>query len=198
VSALGADAWRGYRQDAFPRGCWAVEGEVLHALGGAGRVSLISMQRFGDFDLALEWRLPPGGNSGVLYRVDENAEAPWQSGPEMQLLDNGGHPDGRVPETACGALYGLQPPFDAPPCHPGLWNVARVRVRGTQVEHWLNGRCVVACDLAAAAIRGRIAQSKFRDYPGFARAAEGHVVLQHHGTQAWFRKIRIRFGTAVA
>jgi len=189
--ALGADAWRGYRQAGFPLASWAIEGEVLHALAGAQRVDLVSRRRFGDFDLALEWKLPPGGNSGVLWRVSEEHEAAWHSGPELQLLDDSGHPDARVPETACGALYGLQAPLDAPDCPPGRWSVARLRVNGSRVEHWLNGRRVLDCDLAAEALRARIRQSKFRDFPAFARAAEGHLVLQHHGSHAWFRKIRV-------
>jgi Domain of Unknown Function (DUF1080) len=190
-SFLTQGAWRGYRRADFPHTSWAVEGEVLHALPGAEAVSLISRQRFGDFDLSVEWRLPVGGNSGVLYKVTEDYEAPWQSGPEMQLIDNTGHPDGRVPETSCGALYGLLAPQNMPAYSPGVFNIARISVRGSRVEHWLNGVRVLACDMASEDFRARVARSKFRDFAQFARAAEGHIVLQHHGTAAWFHNIRI-------
>ena len=183
--------WRGYRRNAFPLESWEADGDLLHALSRGPAVSLVSTSRFGDFDLMLQFRLPPGGNSGILYRVNEDFEAPWQSGPEMQLLDNEGHPDGRVPQTACGALYALQAPRDTPPCPPRVFNTARVRVRGASVEHWLNGVRVVACDMASEEFRAHVAASKFRDFPQFARAAEGHIVLQHHGTEAWFRNARI-------
>jgi hypothetical protein len=184
-------AWRGYRRADFPGTSWEVEGDILHARPGTDAVDLISRECFGDFDLSLHWRLPLGGNSGVFYRVSEELDAPWQSGPEMQLLDNAGHPDGRTPETSCGALYALQAAHDVPPCPPGLFNVARISVRGSQVEHWLNGVRVLCCDLADKAFQTRLARSKFSAFPQFARAADGHVVLQHHGTDAWFRNIRL-------
>ena len=183
--------WRGYRRPDFPVASWAVEGETLHALAGAEAVCLISRERFADFDLSVQWRLPPGGNSGLLYRVTEDWEAPWQSGPEMQLLDNTGHADGTVPATSCGALYGLIAPHEAAPCPAGIFHTARICVRGSQIEHWLNGGRVVACDLGSDDFEARIARSKFRDFPRFGRATEGHIVLQHHGTEAWFRSIRI-------
>jgi hypothetical protein len=184
-------AWRGYRRPDFPDASWEVEGDILHALPGTDAVDLISRECFGDFDLSLHWRLPLGGNSGVFYRVSEELDTPWQSGPEMQLLDNAGHPDGRTPETSCGALYALQAVHDVPPCPPGLFNVARISVRGSQVEHWLNGVRVLCCDLADETFQKCLARSKFSAFPQFARAAEGHVVLQHHGTEAWFHNIRL-------
>jgi hypothetical protein len=101
------------------------------------------------------------------------------------------HPDGRIPETSCGALYGLHAPERAPPCPPRLYNIAGIRVHGTRVAHWLNGVRVVDCDLAGEAFRARVRSSKFRDHPLFARASDGRIVLQHHGTEAWFRNIRI-------
>ena len=188
---LNPSAWRGYRQPGFPVGSWAVENDLLHALPGAHKVSLVSREVFGDFEFAVQWRLPRGGNSGILYRVDEALEAPWQSGPEMQLLDDARHPDGRVPETRCGALYGLYAPATVTQCSAEVFNDARVRMRGFLVEHWLNGVCVLRCDLASAEFQARVAGSKFREFPAFARAANGHLVLQHHGDEAWFRNARI-------
>lgn len=184
-------AWRGYRQPGFPEESWKIEDEVLHARAGAARVNLVSEHSYGDFDLSFEWRLPVGGNSGMLYRVSEDCDEAWQSGPEMQLLDNANHPDGAVPETACGALYGLVAPAHAPQSPPGLYNIARISVQGSQLEHWLNGVRVLACDFASENFRARVAQSKFRECPRFAAVSRGHIVLQHHGTDAWFRRIRI-------
>ena len=187
---LPAAAWRGYRSEAFPTS-WSVEGDVLHALPGGEPVSLVSRDMFADFDLSLEWRLATGGNSGVLYRVLEQADAPWQSGLELQLLDDEGHPDGRVPKTRSGALYGLYPPAVDARCPPGVFNDARVRVRGTRVEHWLNAACVVRFDVASVDFRARVARSKFALCPLFAQARQGHLVLQHHGEEAWFRNLRL-------
>lgn len=188
---LTASSWRGYRRADFPQGSWVIEGEFLRAVSRAEAVSLVSRERYTDFDFTFEWRLLEGGNSGVLYKVTEDFDAPWKSGPEMQLLDHEAHPDARVPETSCGALYGLQAPRGCPACHRGLFNIARISVHGSQVEHWVNGARVLACDLASEEFRSRLARSKFRDFPQFARAREGHLVLQHHGTEAWFHNLRI-------
>lgn len=185
--------WRAFGGVEFPRHSWAAEPDALRALPQGPKVDLMSVRRYGDFDLTLEWRLPVGGNSGVLYRVAESSQASWQSGPELQLLDDSTHADGRVPETSCGALYGLYPPREAPICAPGLFNIARISTHGMRVEHWLNGVRVLACDLASSEFRDRVARSKFARFADFARLPEGHIVLQHHGTEAWFRNIRIAF-----
>jgi Domain of Unknown Function (DUF1080) len=190
-SFLDRSAWRGYRREGFPAESWAWEGDSIRALAHGPRVDLVSKGSFGDFDLSFEWRLPVGGNSGLLYRVVESADAAWQSGPEMQLVDNSTHPDGRVPETSCGALYALYPAESTLCCPAGLFNIARVSTRGSRIEHWLNGTRVLVCDLAGEDFRQRVAGSKFHAFPDFARAAEGHLVLQHHGSDAWFRNIRI-------
>lgn len=188
---LGPAEWRAFRGADFPSRSWSVEGETLRALGAGPAVSLVSRRRFRDFDLHLEWRLARGGNSGILYKVTEEAEAPWQSGLEMQLLDNAGHPDARVPETSCGALYGLYAPEAAPACAAERFHSARIRVRGASVEHWLGGVRVLAFDTASEDFSARVARSKFQRYPAFGQAREGHIVLQHHGSDAWFRALRI-------
>jgi hypothetical protein len=188
---LDLSAWRGYRRADFPSESWAIEGDGLRALAGRPQLDLISQERFSDFDLTFEWRLPVGGNSGVLYRVSESLEAAWQSGIEMQFLDNSSHPDGRVAEISCGALYALYAAEASLLCPAGLFNVGRVSVHGSRVEHWLNGTRVIACDLASEDFRRRVAGSKFGVFPQFARCTNGHIVLQHHGTDAWFRDIRI-------
>lgn len=161
------------------------------AVATAAPVDLVSRQRFRDFVFSFEWRLPPAGNSGVLYRVSEDAAQAWQSGREMQLLDDLAHPDGRDRRTSCGSLYGLLAPrrIALPPT--GFFVKARLRVYGTRAEHWLSGHLVLSYDLADPALRERIAASKFGAFPRFGREEEGHLVLQHHGTDAWFRKLRV-------
>lgn len=188
---LTASTWRGYAQADFPAASWHAQDDVLHALPDGPRVSLVSQEEFADFDLSFEWRLPVGGNSGVLFHVTEEEDEPWKSGPEFQLLDNANHEDGRTPETSCGALYGIQGPTDAPPCSPGLYNISRIRVSGAHVQYWLNGVRVLDCDMKSDDFRERIARSKFSRLPRFAAARQGRIALQHHGTDAWFRNLRI-------
>jgi hypothetical protein len=187
-----AREWRGWRRGGFPEDSWAADGDDgVRTVAGAPRVDLASRRRWGDAMLELEWRVAPGGNSGILYRASETAEESWQSGPELQLLDDEGHPDGRVAETRAGALYGLVAPDGIAACEGGRWHSARVLLRGSTVEHWIDGVRVVAADLEDPALRARIAAGKFGAFPGFGREREGHLVLQHHGDAAWFRRIRI-------
>jgi Domain of Unknown Function (DUF1080) len=189
---LTVESWRGYQRDAFPGQSWVVEGEMLRTVAEAEPIDLITLKQYRNFDLSLEWRLARGGNSGILYRVTECQPYSWQSGPEMQLLDDAHHPDGRLPETAAGALYGILAPWRNVVRPSGCFNTARIVVRHSQVEHWLNDELVLTFDLNSVAFAAGMARSKFKDLPGFAREARGHIALQHHGDVVWFRCLRIR------
>ncbi|WP_407294637.1 3-keto-disaccharide hydrolase [Stutzerimonas zhaodongensis] len=191
IKQLDASQWRAWHGDGFPDDCWRVEDDELHAIAGTRRVDLISRQRYRDFVLRLEFALPAGGNSGLFCRVEENTELSWQSGPEMQLLDDQAHPDGRQPTTRNGALYGLLPPELETAIEPERFIEAALSARNGEIEHWLAGRCVLRYRLDDPAVQARIAGSKFSGYPRFARAAEGHLVLQHHGEAVRFRRLSI-------
>jgi hypothetical protein len=192
TEALTLDTWRGYQRDTFPARSWVYEDGMLHTVAGAQRVDLITRQQYQNFELALEWRVVRGGNSGILYRVSEIMPHTWQSGLEMQLLDNDHHPDGQTPETMAGALYGVLAPWVKVVRPPGVFQTARLVVRHSRVEHWLNEELVLAYDLNSATFATAVAHSKFKDLSGFGRAACGHIALQHHGDVVWFRQLRIR------
>jgi hypothetical protein len=183
--------WRGYSEAQFPQGSWSLDDDVLRALAGGAPVDLITRERFRDFTLYFEWRLPRGGSSGVLYRVDEQLEHSWQSGPEMQLLDDEHHQDGANALTSCAALYGLIAPWHDQRDVANAYHSARLIVQGSRVEHWMDDTQVLGYDLESEEVRERIARSKFREWPQFARLEEGHIALQHNGTEAWFRRLRI-------
>ena len=191
IKLLDASQWRAWHGDGFPHDCWRVAGDELHAIAGMRRVDLISLERYHDFVLRLELALPVAGNSGLFCRVEEDAELSWHSGPEMQLLDDRGHPDGREPTTRNGALYGLLRPELETPIEPNTFVEAALSLRDGEVGHWLDGRCVLRYRLDDPALAERIASSKFSSCPRFAKAAEGHVVLQHHGEAARFRRLSI-------
>jgi hypothetical protein len=183
--------WRGYSEAQFPQGSWSLDDDVLRAVAGGPPVDLITRERFRDFTLYFEWRLPRGGSSGVLYRVDEQLEHSWQSGPEMQLLDDEHHQDGANALTSCGALCSLIAPWHDQRDIANAYHSSRLIVRGSAVEHWIDDTQVLGYDLAGEEVRERIARSKFREWPQFALVTEGHIALQHQGTEAWFRRIRI-------
>ncbi len=186
-------AWRGFKKTDFPAKGWEVVDGSLHVKGGGGAGDLVTRQKFRDFELEFEWKVSPGANSGVMYRVSEEFDAPWQTGPEYQVLDDAKHADGKNPKTSASALYALVAASSEKALKPvGEWNSARILLRGTQLEHWLNGKKVVALDLGSPEVRELIGKSKFKDLPRFAREAAGSICLQDHGDDVWFRNIRIR------
>jgi hypothetical protein len=191
IRHLDAAHWRAWHGDSFPHDCWRVDGDTLHAIAGTRRIDLISLARYRDFMLRFEFALPVAGNSGVFFQVEEDAELSWHSGPEMQLLDDQGHPDGQVPETCNGALYGLLPPLAATRLIPDQFIEAALSVRNGQVEHWLDRQLVLRYRLDDPSLRKRISDSKFSRFQRFAQATEGHVVLQHHGEAVCFRRLSI-------
>jgi hypothetical protein len=188
---LGSAEWRGYAQGQFPQNAWSVDGNVMRAMAAGPRIDLVSRERFRDFTLSFEWRLPRGGSSGVAYRVSEENGPAAQTGPVMQLLDDERHQDGADALTSCGALYGLMAPWHDQRSSTSGYHSARIVLNGTAVEYWIDERQVLGCDLASAELKKRIARSRFRDFAQFAQLREGHIVLQHRGTEAWFRRLRI-------
>jgi len=183
------DGWRRYDNPASTEG-WGVADGMLERTGPGG--DLITEESFSDFELALEWRLEPGGNSGIFYRAALGEEWIYHSAPEMQVLDDERHADGQNPLTSAGANYGLDP---APPgvARPvGEWNEVRIVVRGQDVEHWLNGTRVVEYTLGSPEWEEKVAGSKFVEWPAYGRAGTGHLGLQDHGDPVWYRNIKIR------
>ena len=183
---------RGYKQPAFPADRWIIEGDALKTVPGQA-VDLVTVQQYVNFELELEWKVAPGGNSGVMYRVAETDGPPWSTGPEYQLLDDSRHPDGKNPLTSAGALYGHLAPSAKKVLQPvGSWNTSRVVFKDNHVEHWMNGVKVVDYTWGSPEIAALTAKSKFATMPGFMKGKTGHVCFQHHGEEAWFRNIRIR------
>lgn len=183
------DGWRRYDGEAMTGG-WVIEdGALAHVHGGR---SIITDDVFEDFELTLEWKVEPGGNSGIFYRAAPGAEEIFHSAPELQVLDDAGHADGRSPLTSAGANYALHgvPRGIVRPAEE--WNGVRVLVRGTHVEHWLNGVKVVEYELGSDDWKAKVAASKFVEWPEYGQAARGHIGLQDHGNRVWFRNLKLR------
>jgi hypothetical protein len=186
--------WRGYKKPEVPAN-WRFERGAATYVPSAtaeGRGDLVSKEQYGDFELEYEWRVAPKANSGVMWRVSEDQEYPWQTGPEQQVLDDAGHLDGRTPSHRAGALYDLVVPPAGVARPVGAWNRARVVARGSRVTLSLNGRPTADVDFASDSGRALLAASKFKAMPRFAGNARGHVVLQDHGDRVWFRNVRVR------
>jgi hypothetical protein len=186
-----ASAWRGYRRADLPAGWQMVDG-ALTRVGAGG--DIITRETYDNFELTLDWKISPGGNSGIFFRVveDSTLDAVYLTGPEMQVLDNAGHPDGKTPSTSAGSDFALHAPNRDVTKPVGEWNQARLLVNGPHVEHWLNGEKILEYELWSEDWKQRVQASKFKAWPRFGMARSGHIALQDHGNWVAFRNIRIR------
>ena len=202
------EGWRLYQSEDDSTEFWEIEDGALvftRDVSFAGLVwnhlnpfvrsaaDLMTKQRFGDFELSIDWKISPGGNSGILYLVpDEERSLAWDLGVEMQVLDDAGHADGEIDRHRAGDLYDLQSLARDAARPVGAWNHARIRRRGDHLEHWLNDRKIVDIVRGSPQWDRAIANSKFADVEGFGRADRGHIILQDHGDVVWYRNIKIR------
>lgn len=185
--------WRNFKAEGV-RPQWVIEDGALHLTGGGGG-DIVTAESFdGPFELELEWKISPGGNSGVMYFVRELAStnAPYWTGPEMQVLDDDRHSDGKIPSHRAGALYDLQVPPAGATRPVGEWNKARVVFTGARIEHWLNGVKVADAPYGDAEWKALVAKSKFATWSDFGSEPRGRIALQDHGDKVWYRNIRIR------
>lgn len=193
--------WRGFNREGMPSNGWKIaDGVVSYEPVGPDcdkPGDIVTVEEFDNFELRLEWKLAPGGNSGVKYLVDEALATSGHSGLgfEMQILDDDKHPDakkGIAGNRTAGALYDLIPPSKAMAKPPGEWNEAKLIVDGDHVEHWLNGERVVTFERGSQMLGALINTSKYKDVAGFGKAKRGRILLQDHGDRVWFRNMRVR------
>jgi len=187
ISSL--DNWRGYKKDSVPEQ-WVNEDEETIHLTGGGAGDLITREQYDDFELTMEWKISPKGNSGVMYRVSEGDGPTYFTGPEMQVLDNA-VAGGDLMHSA-GADYALHAPSEDNTRPVGEWNEVRMVVDGPHVEYWLNGVQQCSYELWSEDWNARVAASKFKEWPGFGMNKRGHIALQDHGNPVWYRNIHIR------
>lgn len=203
------DGWRGIGQKTVPPGHWMVEdgwikkipsGEVPLQEDGQPLTGgdIMTVETFEDFELRLEWKISPGGNSGVKYNVSEEmsvSHPPEHAalGFEYQILDDDLHPEGqRGPKYRSAGLYDLIGPEEKALRPAGEVNSSRIVFLGSCGEHWLNGTKVLEYDIDTSDFHALLAVSKYKDFEGFGQKRKGHIVLQDHTDAVWFRNIKIR------
>lgn len=172
---------------------WKVEDGTL-CLSGKGGGDLCTDQTYENFELSLEWKISPNGNSGIFIHVSEDKmySAPWETGPEMQILDDEGHPDGKIASHRAGSNYDLSAPSVKSVRAPGEWNHVRIISNRGEVWYYLNGQLTAKYTLESPEWEKQVAASKFKNYTGYGRYRKGAICLQDHGDPVWFRNIKIK------
>jgi|SRR5947209_6272180 len=185
--------WRTYQNK--PADTWRAEDGTLHCIGkdkSTKRGNLITTEQYENFELNVDWKLTPYGNSGILYMVTEQYKEPYLSGPEYQIIDDKGYPEKLEKWQMTGANYAMDPPLKMAYRPIGEWNHTRIVVNHGHVEHWLNGIKVVEYTIGSKEWLEHKKEGKWKDAPGYGMNKKGYICLQDHGSEIWFKNIKIR------
>lgn len=156
---------------------------------------IVTDDEFENFDLKLEWKISPGGNSGIMFDVHEDSTKypyTFHTGPEMQVLDNAKNEDGKIFKHHAGDLYDLIACSKETVKPVGEWNQVEIKLLNGKLDLYLNGEDVVSTTMWDANWDKLVAGSKFKSMPGFAKFKKGHIALQDHGFMVWYRNIMIK------
>lgn len=194
------NGWHNFNSDKIGE-AWEVADGSIHLnkkqqegfqVKGGG--DIVTADEFENYELSLEWKIAPCGNSGIIFNVVESAQYQyvWQTGPEMQVLDNACHPDAKIEKHRAGNLYDLikSPKESVKPANE--WNLAKIKLNKGHLQFWLNGVKQVDTKMFTPEWEAMIKGSKFKDMPGFGKARKGHISLQDHGDLVWFKNVKIK------
>ena len=178
---------------------WEVVDGVLHckaldeSVTGVGdkRSDIMTTAEYENFEFAFDWKISTQGNTGVMFRVIEEFEQPYYTGPEYQLMDDVGFPN-ETPDHLSGSNYGMHAAGKTNLKTTNEWNTSKLIVNQNHVEHWLNGDKVVEYELNSPEWLALKKAGKWNEATGYGAAPKGHIVLQDHGSEAWFRNIMIK------
>ncbi len=195
------DSWRDIKSDDFPDHGWIVKNGILTVLAETedqeGGHDIVTKEQFSNFELELEVRLSEGANSGIKYMVVNNypSKQGQYLGLEYQLIDNENHPDaklGRNGNRRMATLYDILPARDDIRIKPASeWNKVKIIVNEGYVEHWLNGKIVLAYVLNSDSYNELVRLSKYNGLQNFGVQDKGHILLQGHGNEVSFRNITV-------
>jgi len=187
--------WRNFNTTKVGAGWKVQNGELyLDKTVTEGRGDILTDAEYENYEFSIEWKIDACGNSGIIFNVveDPKYEATYVTGPEMQVLDNACHPDAKIIKHRAGDLYDLISCSKETVKPVGEWNTAVIRSDRTKMEFWLNGTKVVEFTMHDKKWDEMVAGSKFNTMPDFGKARKGHIALQDHGDNLWYRNIKIR------
>ena len=187
------NGWRIYKNG--PNSSWKVANGTLYSSGNVNQGDLLTNDQFENFELALDWKIAPQGNSGIMYHVTEQYDQPYMSGPEYQLVDDKGFPEKLEDWQHTGANYAMNPPSALAAKPVGEWNHTRIVVNNGHVEHWLNGVKVVDYQLGSDEWKKNKEAGKWKNAPGYGMSQTGHIALQSNHAKSdgvWFKNIKLK------
>ena len=189
------NGWHTYNKQAAGS-AWNVEDGALHLDPTAkeGKGNLMSDEAYENYHLKYQWKIAANGNSGLLFNVAEDPKyaEPYFTGPEMQVLDNNGHPDGKIIKHRAGDLYDLISCSKETVKPVGEWNKAEIILNNGDLTFILNGETVVHTTMFSDDWKAMVAKSKFKQWPDFGTYKTGKICLQDHGNEVWYRNIKIK------
>jgi hypothetical protein len=183
--------WRSLGTTTFPAKGWVVEDGALKHVAKAGGGDIATADAYENFEFTFEWKVAPGANSGVKYRVQDKKGGAF--GPEYQVIDDQRHADAKNEKRRAASLYDVFTPQGAKPNAVGEWNQSKIVVQGNRFEHWLNGVKVVETEWGSEAWKAAVEKSKFKPQAAtFAAGPRGHIAIQDHGDEVAYRNLKIR------
>jgi len=186
--------WHTYlKSDATP--AWAVVDGTLQLNPKAeGQGDLVTDQEYENFELSLEWNISEGGNSGIIFGVHEDPafRATYDTGIEMQVLDNKNAEDNKKANHLAGSLYDLKAPAKDVAKPAGEWNAIKLRKQNGNLTFWQNGVKIIETQMGSAEWQTMVENSKFKTWKNFAKYPKGRIALQDHGHEVSFRNIKIK------
>ena len=187
--------WRPYQNQVT--NSWTVNNGVMYCKGSETdksdkRADMITEKEYENFDLSIDWKISPQGNSGILYMVTEEFPRSYQSGPEYQIIDDLNFPQKLEDWQKTGANYAMDPAPTAAPNPVGQWNTTRIVVNKGHVQHWLNGKKLLDFQMWTDEWKKKKMEGKWKDAPGYGMSKKGHIGLQDHGSEAWFKNLKIK------
>jgi len=193
--------WHVYNKPGVFGESWHLKDGVLHLDASEkvnGRIvnggNLVYDEVFENFHFKFEWKISEKGNSGLLFLSTEDPKysQPYETGPEMQILDNEGHSDGKINKHRAGDLYDLIACKKESVKKVGEWNLAEIKLKDGLLQFYLNGEEVVKTTMWDANWNQMIAGSKFKTWANFAKSTSGKIVLQDHDNEVWFRNMMVK------